>query len=60
MDIRLLRAGVRHKSTHFAVPVLHLWHKENDRSNLLENQQRLNAALAATHIRAARGVDQYL
>lgn len=58
--IRLLRAGVRHKSARFTVPVLHLWHRENDRSNLPENQQRLDAALAATHIRAARGVDQYL
>ncbi|HEY6093502.1 MAG TPA: glycosyltransferase family 2 protein [Gallionellaceae bacterium] len=58
--IRLLRAGVRHKSARFAVPVLHLWHKENDRSKLPENQQRLGAALAATHTRAERGVDQYL
>jgi glycosyltransferase involved in cell wall biosynthesis len=58
--IRLLRAGIRHKSARFSVPVLHLWHKENDRSDLVQNQQRLNAALAATHIRAERGVDQYL
>lgn len=57
--IRLLRAGIRHKSARFSVPVLHLWHKENDRSNLLQNQQRLDAALAATHIRAQRGLDQY-
>jgi len=57
--IRLLRAGIRHKSARFSVPVLHLWHKENDRSNLLQNQQRLEVALAATHIRAERGVDQY-
>jgi hypothetical protein len=41
------------------VPVVHLWHKENDRSQLLQNQQRLDAAIAATHIRAALGVDQY-
>ena len=57
--IRLLRAGVRHKSARFAVPVLHLWHQENDRSNLAQNQQRLDVALAATHIRALRGLDQY-
>ena len=57
--IRLIRAGVRHKSARFSVPVLHLWHQENDRSNLVQNQQRLDAALAATHIRAALGVDQY-
>ena len=58
--IRLLRAGIRHKSARFSVPVLHLWHRENDRSDLKQNQQRLDAALTATHIRAARGVDQYL
>ena len=46
-------------SARFSVPVLHLWHKENDRSNLLQNQQRLDAALAATHIRAQLGLDQY-
>jgi glycosyltransferase involved in cell wall biosynthesis len=57
--IRLIRAGIRHKSARFAVPVVHLWHKENDRSQLLQNQQRLDAAIAATHIRAALGVDQY-
>ena len=58
--IRLLRAGIRHKSARLSVPVLHLWHKENDRSKLLENQQRLKTVIAATHIRAVRGVDQYL
>ena len=58
--IRLLRAGIRHKSARLSVPVLHLWHRENDRSKLLENQQRLKAVIAATHIRAIRGVDQYL
>jgi GT2 family glycosyltransferase len=58
--IRLLRAGVRHKSGRFAVPVLHLWHKENDRSKLKENQRRLQQSLSATHIRAVKGVDQYL
>ena len=58
--IRLLRAGVRHKSGRFAVPVLHLWHKENDRSKLEENQRRLQQLLRATHIRAHQGLDQYL
>lgn len=58
--IRLVRAGVHHKSGRFSVPVLHLWHRENDRSNLEENARRLDAALRATHIRAALGLDQYL
>ena len=58
--IRMIRASIYHKSGRFSVPLLHLWHKENDRSYLEENQRRLNAALLATHIRALLGVDQYL
>lgn len=58
--IRLLRAGIRNKSARFAVPVFHLWHRENDRSNLEENRQHLQEVLNATHIRAVQGVDQYL
>lgn len=58
--IRLIRAGVYHKSGRFSVPLFHLWHRENDRSHLDENQERLNAALQAIHTRAVLGVDQYL
>jgi len=57
--IRLLRAGVQHKSGRFAVPVFHLWHRENDRSRLEENQRKLDALLAADHVRAKQGLDQY-
>ncbi len=57
--IRLLRAGIYNKSARFAAPVFHFWHRENDRSHLTKNQQRLQEALQATHIRAAKGVDQY-
>lgn len=57
--IRLLRAGIFNKSARFSVPVFHLWHRENDRSQLAENQRRLQEALQATHIRALKGVDQY-
>jgi len=57
--IRLIRAGVVNKSARFSAPVLHLWHKENDRSHLEENQRRLQQVLSATHTRALKGVDQY-
>lgn len=57
--IRLIRAGLINKSARFSSPVLHLWHKENDRSHLEENQRRLEQVLSATHIRAIKGVDQY-
>ena len=58
--IRLLRAGIYNKSARFSVPVFHLWHRENDRSYLEENRQRLQEVLQATHIRAAQGVARYL
>jgi glycosyltransferase involved in cell wall biosynthesis len=58
--IRLIRSGVLSKSARFSAPVLHLWHKENDRSNLEENRRRLEQVISAAHIRAHKGVDQYL
>lgn len=58
--IRLIRAGICHKSARFSVPLFHLWHQEYDRSNLEQNRRRLDAVIAATHIRAAQGVDRYL
>jgi glycosyltransferase involved in cell wall biosynthesis len=58
--VRLIRAGLANKSARFSAPVLHLWHRENDRSHLEENKRRLQQVLSATHIRALKGVDQYL
>jgi hypothetical protein len=58
--IRLLHAGVKHRSARFAAPVFHLWHAENDRGQLARNQQRLDELLASSQVRAARGLDQYL
>ena len=57
--IRLLHAGVKHKNGRFAAPVFHLWHAENDRSRLAENQRRLDAILQSDRVRAERGLDQY-
>lgn len=57
--VRLIRAGLVNKSARFSALVLHLWHKENDRSHLEENQRRLQQVINATHIRAIKGVDQY-
>jgi glycosyltransferase involved in cell wall biosynthesis len=57
--IRLLHAGVKHKNGRFATPVFHLWHAENDRSRLAENQQRLDALLDSKQTRATLGLDQY-
>jgi len=58
--IRLLRSGIRRKSARFYAPVLHLWHREQDRSALTENSRRLEEILKSDRVRAARGADQYL
>lgn len=60
LAIRLLHAGVRRKSVRFAAPVLHLWHRENDRGGLPDNQQRLEELLRSDRMTANRGVGQYL
>lgn len=57
--IRLLHAGVKHKSGRFATPVFHLWHAENDRSRLAGNQRRLEAILQSERVRAELGLDRY-
>lgn len=57
--IRLLHAGVKHKSARFAAPVFHLWHPENDRTELAENQRRLDEILASDRVAAAMGLDRY-
>lgn len=59
LAIRLLHAGVRHKSARFAAPVFHLWHRGNDRSQLPENQRRLDEILASDRVSALVGLDRY-
>lgn len=54
--IRLMRSGIRRKDGNFATGVLHLWHPENDRSSMPENQQRLDAIHAADRVRATAGL----
>lgn len=58
--IRLMRTGVKRKEGRFAVPVFHLWHKENDRSNERNNYQALQQVLQTDIIKAEQGIDQYL
>lgn len=57
--VRLLHAGVRHKSARFAAPVFHLWHRENDRCRLPENQRRLDDLLRSQRVRAELGLDRH-
>ena len=59
LAIRLIHAGVLHKSARFATPVFHLWHRESDRSQLPENQKRLDEIIASDRIEARLGLNQY-
>lgn len=54
--VRLIRAGVRRKDGRFASGVLHLWHPENDRSKMLENDRRLRDVIGHSRIRATAGL----
>lgn len=58
--IRLLHANIRRKSARFISPVLHLWHRENDRHRLLENRHRLGERMKSSQFVATKGLDQYL
>jgi len=58
--IRLIQSSLKRKSARFAAPVLHLWHKENDRSSLVENRRLLEHRLHSREICANRGVRQYI
>ncbi len=57
--IRLLHAGVKQKSARFAAMVFHLWHPEQDRRRLQDNQKRLDDLLRSSTVRAAIGLDQH-
>lgn len=59
--IRLIHNGIKRKEGRFAVPVIHLWHRQNDRSQHDENYQRLLNRLNDTAlICAQQGIDQYI
>ncbi len=58
--IRLMHAGVKHKSARFSAPVFHLWHREADKRGLDENQSMLDDLIASRRFRAQAGVERYL
>jgi glycosyltransferase involved in cell wall biosynthesis len=60
LTIRLIRSGIYRKSARFAAPVIHLWHKENDRFYFEKNKQRLDELVASNRILASKGASQYL
>jgi glycosyltransferase involved in cell wall biosynthesis len=59
--IRLIHAGIKRKEGRFAVPALHLWHPQNDRSQHGLNFKRLLERLdQQDFIFAKKGFSQYL
>ncbi len=54
--IRLIRAGIHRKDGRFATGVLHLWHREADRSGLDANERQLADVVAGDVVRARRGL----
>jgi hypothetical protein len=54
--VRLLRAGVWRKDGVFATGVLHLWHRQEDRGRLAENERRLSDIISTDRVRAQRGL----
>jgi GT2 family glycosyltransferase len=59
LAVRLLLSGVKRKDGQFALPVLHLWHPESDRSREAINKANVEQRLANAQIRAEKGLDQY-
>jgi glycosyltransferase involved in cell wall biosynthesis len=54
--IRLIRAGIGRKDGRYATGVLHLWHREADRSSLADNERQLDEVLHASRMTAQRGL----
>jgi glycosyltransferase involved in cell wall biosynthesis len=54
--IRLIRAGIGRKDGRYATGVLHLWHREADRSALKDNDRQLDELLRSERTTARRGL----
>lgn len=60
LAIRLIRNGVLRKDGQLSLPVLHLWHKDNDRSSLSLNIKRLNEIITSNRILAKTGLNKHV
>ncbi len=56
MFARMIRHGIRRRNARLDATVLHLWHPEQDRSRLKENQRQLDQLLGETRVRAREGL----
>lgn len=55
--IRLIRTGIYRKSGKFAIPVIHLWHQQNDRQQEQTNLNLLKQIIESQRIHAKMGVN---
>ena len=58
--VRLLNSGTIRKNLHFNVIQFHLWHDENIRASLRENDLILNSAINSNSKWCLNGIDKYL
>jgi glycosyltransferase involved in cell wall biosynthesis len=56
LAIRLINSSILRKDGQFALPVLHLWHPESDRSNVEVNVNHLTSSLKLKRTRAIKSV----
>ena len=56
LAVRLIRYGVKRKDPLFSALVFHLWHLENSRQNLPENERLLAETLASSQYRCKKGL----
>jgi hypothetical protein len=56
MFARMIRHGIRRRNARLEATVLHLWHPEQDRSRLEENERQLEQLLNETRVRAHQGL----
>ena len=57
--VRLINKGLSVKTLRFAAPVLHLWHREEDRGNLQKNRDYLLSAISEKRTRALVGLSSH-
>lgn len=56
LAVRLINAGIQIKSLRYAAPLLHLWHKEESRSQESQNYHHLMETITSRRIRAVTGL----
>lgn len=59
LAVRLFNQGIKKKKIKFSALTYHLYHKENDRSQLEENTKYLENAIKNKKLKAIKGLDRY-